>query len=61
MQYRCATCGRDLTDEEIGDSYYEKTRRGGIEVKVKKFRGHEDHVIFRSGPPSVTTSSTKKK
>ena len=61
MQYHCATCKRVLTDEEITNNYYEKTLRNGIEVKVKKFRGHEDHVILRSGPPSVTTSSTKKK
>ena len=46
-----------MTDEEIADSFYELVHQAGTDVKVRKFRGHEGHVIFRQGPPDMKASS----
>jgi len=57
LRYHCITCRRDLPEAEIGDSFYELVHQAGTDVKVRKFRGHEGHVIFRQGPPDMKASS----
>ena len=56
MTYYCVTCARDMTDDEVRDFSFEKVSRDGIDLKIKRFRGHEDHVIFRGGPPNMNTT-----
>jgi hypothetical protein len=51
------TCARDLTDDEVRDCFFDKLTKDGLDLKVKRFRGHEDHVIFRGGPPAMQTKT----
>src|SRR3989304_6370661 len=46
LRHHCITCRRDLTDEEIADSFYELVHNSGTDLKVKMFRGHEEHVTL---------------
>src|SRR3972149_7621493 len=55
LRHHCITCRRDLTDEEIADSFYELVHHSGTDLKVKMLRGHEEHVTLYAQihPPRI--------